>query len=179
MKRILIFAALAAMVLFAAAPSSAYIFHKEAMTFATADSLKAATSADTLISGWFNIDAWQYVGAEVYLDRVYGGAAGAGAIYFQGRVGTHTPENIFFVNHTDSLAIVNTLAVSGAADLQYYFSFLAPVEIKNQAANRDNVNRGMVLLPVSQLPYDQIRMYVLDTNWTFSGHAHGSWILKK
>jgi hypothetical protein len=178
MKKNLTYALLAAMLIFAVAPSNAEVLKKTAMTFATADSLKAATSADTVISGWFDVSPYEFLAAEVFIDRVYGGAGGAGAIYFQGRVGTRTPENIFFVNFSDSLATINTLAVSGAADLQYYFGLSVLPYNQHSQSSATYTKFPRVFIPGMGFPYDQVRFYLLDTNWTLSGHCHGTWLTR-
>jgi hypothetical protein len=178
MKKNLTYALLAAMLIFAVAPSNAGVLKKTAMTFAGADSLKAATSADTVISGWFDVSPYEFLAAEVFIDRVYGGAGGGGKIYFQGRVGTRTPENLFFVNFGDSLEVMNTLATTGAADLQKYFVLSVQPYADNFAASTWSTRFPRTLMAGMLLPYDQVRFYLLDTDWTLSGHCHGTWLTR-
>jgi hypothetical protein len=176
MKRILILAVLFAVLLFGCAEAG--VLEKQSMTFAGADSLKLATTADTVISGAFNISACDFVGAEVKIDITSGAGTGAAAIYFQGRVGSRAWENIAFCNYSDSLDIVMSLAVTGTTDMQRYVALtIQAAEWNAEGIDVDDTETEIIV--GNYLPYDQVRLYVLDTNWVAWARVYGTWLYRR
>lgn len=184
MKRILTLAILAAVLLvFAAMPSNTGVLRKEAMTFAGADSFKVAASADTIISGWFDVGKCQeFLGAEIFFDRVTGTGDKALTLYFQGRVGTAVAaaEFMWICNVSDSLRMSNSVAITCAADFYRYFVLsVSPFGFgNNTAATTWKFPGSYKVIPGMYLPYDQVRFYLYDANTTLGGHCHGTWLYR-
>lgn len=146
----------------------------------TSDTLATGTSADTITSFPLNIGDLNYLGAYVKITVTTGGGAGAAAIYFQGRVGTGSWENIYACIFTDSLQIAQSFAISSTASIEKYFTLsVQPWEANGEAVAGNGLRMAPMILPGMNMPYTEIRCYVLDTNWTAGAKLSGSWLYKK
>ena len=152
----------------------------EVFTAAWADTLATGTTADTIYSGWMNIEDYDYVAVQTFLDVTSGGGAGAGALYVQGRISSGTNyENLWFINMSDSMEIVTSEAISSTADLTKTFllSMQPSKSLKALAEAAEDTEDIFVL--GNYLPYDEIRVMIIDTNWNAAVDVSGKWIFKK
>jgi len=141
--------------------------------FGITDTLAVATTADTVETAWMNIADWDYVGCVLFLDVTAGGSAGAGVVTIEGRLKEQTAEAMWFINMTDSLDSAHSIAVSSTADLVKYFVLSAqPFELKTG-------DPAALIVPVNLLPYDEVRVKIVDTNWNAAVDISGYWIMKR
>ena len=160
-----------------AAPATA---GKVTNTLAFTDTLAVGTSAETIYSNLINISGYNYVGFNILADLKTGGNAGAAELTVEGRGRGQAAgwTTLYVVDFADSLNVVSSFALSSTSDIYKHFIITAsPLELKNEAANRDNVSQGMRFHVGNILPFEIIRVKVVDTNWNAAVYFSGNVIL--
>jgi hypothetical protein len=149
-------------------------------SLAFTDTLAVGTSAETIYSNLINISGYDYVGFNIFCDVVAGGNAGAAALSVEGRGRGQTAgwTSLYMIDFADSLNIVSSFALSSTVDIYKHFIITAvPLELKNEAANRDNVSQGIRFHIGNIIPFEIIRVKVVDTNWNAAAKFYGNVIL--
>jgi hypothetical protein len=145
------------------------------------DSLTCAASAvyDTS-SVLYNAGDYEYIALVVDVDRVGGGLGGAGLFAVEGKIaGTSLWLPVPMANVKDSLEICNSIAMSGAVDVEYS-AFVGP---HPPAISKSGLTRATAVYFAGGItysyPFTELRLIITDTNWTLSGPVDAYWILKK
>lgn len=149
-------------------------------TIAFPDTLTTGTSAQTIYSSLINIAAYDYVGFNIFCDVTTGGNSGSAAISVEGRGKGQAAgwTTLWLVDFADSLNVTTTITLSSTADLYKHFIVTAvPLERKTEAANRDMVSEGLKLHVGNILPFEILRVKVVDTNWNAGAKFYGNVIL--
>lgn len=172
--------AIAAMVMFAAPAQSQWITN----TLGFSDSLRSAATADTVWSNAINIEGCDYVAFNLMIDVTSAGGAGAGIVAVQGipkgqyDYTVAAWQNLFVCDYGDSLKMVNTWAVSGTADVYKNFTVI-PQPYGNAFQVTVNDAQYARVFITQPLPFNRIRIRIIDTNWTVHAVPKGNVILHK
>lgn len=167
----------AALCISLAAPATA---GKVTNTLAFTDTLAVATDAQTIYSNLINISGYNYVGFNILADLKTGGNSGAAALYIEGRGRGQAAgwTDLYMIDFGDSLNITSLIALSSTSDIYKHVVITAvPLELKNEAANRDNVSQGMRFHVGNILPFEIVRVKVVDANWNAAVYFSGNVIL--
>lgn len=164
--------------LFCAAPVYAQTTEVRSLVFN--DTLTTGTSAQTIYSEIMNIRGWDYVGFNVFCDVTTGGSSGSAALSVEGRGKGQTAgwTTIWMTDFGDSLDVVSSMTLNSTSDIYKHFIITAcPVELNAEGADADDTDTAIYI--GNLLPFEIIRIKIVDTNWNAGAKFYGNEILKR